>query len=309
MQLKPKRKNHNRSSTSASISRDRRGKNRRREPWHHRRRQPSYRIQISRHFHRLGFATTAKSESTPPLRNLEAKVDQNFNCKSELDLDSSKLRIKKMDEQAILADNELDIVILDKSGDEHHEYTDENEDNITLIEAVNTFDVSGSLIGFKRESFEEMYQLYCLHAQEVGFSVRKNTQMRNSTGAVTEKYYVCSSEGVKNITEIVPLSNQEKKWTWRRNITRTNCKASLRVRRGQDGLLEVIEHVQEHNHELSRKEWSQDISVLDPQRTTTNGRKKMIKGQLEKGKKKTNNAASSTQLNEFGSKTLNPQVF
>ncbi|KAH6756610.1 hypothetical protein C2S53_001791 [Perilla frutescens var. hirtella] len=159
-----------------------------------------------------------------------------------------------MDEQAILADNELDIVILDKSRDEHHEYTDENEDNITLIEAVNTFDVSGSLISFKRESFEEMYQLYCLHAQEVRFIVRKNTQMRNSTGAVTEKYYVCSSEGVKNITEIVPLSNQEKKWTRRRNITRTNCKASLRVRRGQDGLLEVIEHVQEHNHELSRKE-------------------------------------------------------
>ncbi|KAH6783378.1 hypothetical protein C2S52_008337 [Perilla frutescens var. hirtella] len=101
-----------------------------------------------------------------------------------------------------------------------------------------------------------MYESYCLHAREVGFSVRKNTQRRNCTGAMTEKYYVCSSEGVRNNTAIVPLSNQEKKWTQRRNIKRTNCKASLRVRRGQDGLLEVIEHVQEHNHELSKKEWS-----------------------------------------------------
>ncbi|KAH6785155.1 hypothetical protein C2S51_037610 [Perilla frutescens var. frutescens] len=123
------------------------------------------------------------------------------------------------DEHAIVADNELDIDILDNSGDENHEYNDENEQSITLIERVNTFDLSVSLISFKRESFKEI-------------------------------------EGVRNNTAIVPLSNQEKKWTRRRNITRTNCKASLRVRRGQDGLLEVIEHVQEHNHELPKKEWS-----------------------------------------------------
>ncbi|KAH6778399.1 hypothetical protein C2S51_009711 [Perilla frutescens var. frutescens] len=164
--------------------------------------------------------------------------------------------IAEKEQNAIVADNELDIDILDNSGDENHEHNDENEQSITLIQRVNTFDLSGSLIGFKRESFKEMYELYCLHAREVGFSVKKNTQRRNSTGAVTEKYYVCSSEGVRNNTTIVPLSNQEKKWTRRRNITCTNCKASLRVRRGQDGLLEVIEHVQEHNHELSRKEWS-----------------------------------------------------
>ncbi|KAH6804556.1 hypothetical protein C2S51_032803 [Perilla frutescens var. frutescens] len=79
--------------------------------------------------------------------------------------------------------------------------------------------------------------------------------MNNNTGAVIEKYYVCSSEVVGNNATIVPLSNQHEKGTRRRNITQTNCKASLRVKRGQDGLLEVIEHIQERNHELSRKEW------------------------------------------------------
>ncbi|KAH6788147.1 hypothetical protein C2S52_007699 [Perilla frutescens var. hirtella] len=75
--------------------------------------------------------------------------------------------IAEKEQNAIVADNELDIVILDKSGNEHHEHTDENGQSITLIERVNTFDLSDSLIGFKRKSFKEMYELYCLHAREV----------------------------------------------------------------------------------------------------------------------------------------------
>ncbi|KAH6771474.1 hypothetical protein C2S52_016277 [Perilla frutescens var. hirtella] len=111
-------------------------------------------------------------------------------------------------------------------------------------------------MGFKRQSFQEMYELYCLHAREVGFSVRKNTQRNNSTGDVIEKYYVCSSEGLKKSSTSSTLSGEKAKRKRTRNITRTDCKASLRVKRGRDGLLEVIEHIEEHNHELSRKEWS-----------------------------------------------------
>ncbi|KAH6805205.1 hypothetical protein C2S51_030036 [Perilla frutescens var. frutescens] len=52
------------------------------------------------------------------------------------------------------------------------------------------------------------------------------------------------------------------------------------------------------------------MTVLDPSKTTTKGRKKRIKGQLEKGrKKKTIDTAKSIQLDEFGSKTPNPRLF
>ncbi|KAH6764521.1 hypothetical protein C2S51_015770 [Perilla frutescens var. frutescens] len=52
------------------------------------------------------------------------------------------------------------------------------------------------------------------------------------------------------------------------------------------------------------------ISVLDPPKTTTKGRKKRIKGQPEKNrKKKTSDAANSIELDEFGSKTPNPRLF
>ncbi|KAH6762432.1 hypothetical protein C2S52_019865 [Perilla frutescens var. hirtella] len=258
---------------------------RRREPLHHRRREPSYRLQISGRLCLLGFATTAKSELAPPSRNHEDKVtikkmDEEPVMIHENSGDEREECIAENEQNVIVADNKLDIDILDNSGYENHEHNDENEQSITLIERVNTFDLSGSLIGFKRENFKEMYELYCLHAREIGFSVRKNTQRRNSTGAVIEKYYVCSSERVRNNTAIVPLSNQEKKWTRRRNITRTNCKAPLRVRRGQDGLLEVIEHVQEHNHELSRKEWSH---IHRSQRSITDDKAVHIEDMISSG--------------------------
>ncbi|KAH6796316.1 hypothetical protein C2S51_037302 [Perilla frutescens var. frutescens] len=164
--------------------------------------------------------------------------------------------VAEKEQNAIVVVNEVDIVILEKSGDEHEEFVDENEHNITLPEKDDTLDLSGSLIGFKRQSFQEMYELYCLHAREVGFSVRKNTQRNNSTGVVIEKYYVCSSERLKKSSTLSTLSGEKTKRKRTRNITRTDCKASLRVKRGRDGLLEVIEHIEEHNHELSRKEWS-----------------------------------------------------
>ncbi|KAH6807712.1 hypothetical protein C2S51_028820 [Perilla frutescens var. frutescens] len=164
--------------------------------------------------------------------------------------------IAEKEQNAIVVVIEVDIVVLEKSGDDNQEFADENEQNITLPEKVDTLDLSGSLIGFKRHNFQEMYGLYCLHTQEVGFSFRKNTQRNNSTGAVIEKYYVCSSEALKKSSASSTSSGEKGKRKRTRNITRTYCKASLRVKRGRDGLLEVIEHIEKHNHELSKKEWS-----------------------------------------------------
>ncbi|KAH6813241.1 hypothetical protein C2S51_022259 [Perilla frutescens var. frutescens] len=83
------------------------------------------------------------------------------------------------------------------------------------------------------------------------------------------------------------------------------------IEEGSKSIFEAVEALATTPNLIEETDVStSSISVLDPQRTTTKGRKKRIKGQLEKGKKKkTNNAASSTQLNEFGSKTPNPRLF
>ncbi|KAH6837122.1 hypothetical protein C2S53_017292 [Perilla frutescens var. hirtella] len=101
-----------------------------------------------------------------------------------------------------------------------------------------------------------MYELYCKHAREVGFGVRKNTQRTNSLGQLIEKYYVCSNEGVKKNGKVGESSNQDQITFRQNNITRTDCKTFLRVKKNDDGMLEVIDHNEEHNHELSRKKWS-----------------------------------------------------
>ncbi|KAH6803005.1 hypothetical protein C2S51_034451 [Perilla frutescens var. frutescens] len=117
--------------------------------------------------------------------------------------------------------DEQALVVLDGSGGEHDESTAEKEHS-----EGDALDFSGSLIGVKRQSFEQMFELYCQHAREVGFSVRKNTQRRNSVGVVTEKYYVCSNEGFKRCTALGSLSTQKPKKMRIGNITRTDCKAS-----------------------------------------------------------------------------------
>ncbi|KAH6780052.1 hypothetical protein C2S52_011289 [Perilla frutescens var. hirtella] len=101
-----------------------------------------------------------------------------------------------------------------------------------------------------------MYELYCKHAREVGFGVRKNTQRTNSLGQVIAKYYVFSNEGVKKKSKVGESSNEDQISFWQNNITRTDCKAFLRVKKNDEGMLEVIDHNEEHNHELSRKKWS-----------------------------------------------------
>ncbi|KAH6800829.1 hypothetical protein C2S52_001293 [Perilla frutescens var. hirtella] len=83
-----------------------------------------------------------------------------------------------------------------------------------------------------------MYELYCKHAREVGFGVRKNTQKTNSIGQVIEKYYVCSNEGVKKKAKVDKSSNQDQIIFRQNNITCTDCKAFLRVKKNHDGMLE-----------------------------------------------------------------------
>ncbi|XP_056696369.1 uncharacterized protein [Spinacia oleracea] len=63
-------------------------------------------------------------------------------------------------------------------------------------------DVQGSLVGFTRKTFEEIYDLYKQHASVIGFSVRKHTtRYHTGTFNIIEKNYCCSAEGKTNSSE------------------------------------------------------------------------------------------------------------
>ncbi|KAL3651853.1 hypothetical protein CASFOL_004855 [Castilleja foliolosa] len=125
-------------------------------------------------------------------------------------------------------------------------------------------DISGSLMGLKRKNIQDFYELYCEHAREVGFGVRKTTSRSNDAGVIIEKYFVCSCEGTKRpSTSSHSVEKKEKKG----NITRTGCKASLRVKMNSDGDYEVVSHNTLHNHtfwkDSSRAHHSERLITAD----------------------------------------------
>ena len=118
----------------------------------------------------------------------------------------------------------------------------------------DVIEITGSLVGIKRNTIEEIYKLYCSHARAVGFSVRKSTtrsSIDNFKNKIMEKYYVCSSAGRRD-DKIQEINDQKKRKT---PTTRTGCKATLRVKLNDEDMYEIMNHVIEHNHHLTRKEW------------------------------------------------------
>ncbi|XP_073138365.1 protein FAR1-RELATED SEQUENCE 5-like [Henckelia pumila] len=133
---------------------------------------------------------------------------------------------------------------------------------IPASEDDNTYsvDITGSLIGLTRKTIDEMYQLYSNHARAVGFSVRKSTtRYCNNQKVVIEKYFLCSCSGTKKIEDSNPdnLSGGSVGKIGKRScLTRTGCKALLRVKLNDECLYEVVSHVMIHNHAFTRIEWS-----------------------------------------------------
>nr|GME10621.1 protein FAR1-RELATED SEQUENCE 5-like [Ipomoea batatas] len=136
-----------------------------------------------------------------------------------------------------------------------------NEENVMNEE--NEVGICGSLEGLKRKTLDEMYELYAQHSRALGFSICKSTtRMKNNR--IVEKYFVCSFEGTrkaknpqgtsksKNLDNQSEVSSSKGK---RKNITRTGCEASMRVRLNDEDVYEVAHHITSHNHPLTRKEW------------------------------------------------------
>ncbi|CAA0831418.1 Protein FAR1-RELATED SEQUENCE 5 [Striga hermonthica] len=148
------------------------------------------------------------------------------------------------------------VTLVDSSDELDGSNVDKEPSNMILFneEQGDVVDLFGSLVGLKRWKIEDIYDLYCDHAREVGFTVRKTTTRCNHAGVVIEKYYVCSCQGSKRSTSS-STSNQVQRKEKKRCITRTGCQAYLRVKMNSKGVYEVIGHNTQHNHTLHRKVW------------------------------------------------------
>ncbi|KAF8035210.1 hypothetical protein BT93_C1286 [Corymbia citriodora subsp. variegata] len=114
------------------------------------------------------------------------------------------------------------------------------------------------LSGMEFESHGEAYSFYQEYARSMGF----NTAIQNSRRSKTSREFIdakfaCSRYGTKREYEKSfnrPRARQSKQdpdnATGRRACAKTDCKASMHVKRRSDGKWVIHSFVKEHNHEL-----------------------------------------------------------
>ncbi|CAL1392297.1 unnamed protein product [Linum trigynum] len=114
------------------------------------------------------------------------------------------------------------------------------------------------LSGMEFESHSSAYAFYQEYARSMGF----NTAIQNSRRSKTSREFIdakfaCSRYGTKREYEKScnkPRSRQEKQepenGTSRRSCSKTDCKASMHVKRRPDGKWVIHSFVKEHNHDL-----------------------------------------------------------
>jgi hypothetical protein len=114
------------------------------------------------------------------------------------------------------------------------------------------------LSGMEFESHGEAYSFYQEYARSMGF----NTAIQNSRRSKTSREFIdakfaCSRYGTKREYDKSfnrPRARQNKQdcenATGRRSCAKTDCKASMHVKRRPDGKWVIHSFVKEHNHEL-----------------------------------------------------------
>nr|XP_028963965.1 protein FAR-RED ELONGATED HYPOCOTYL 3 isoform X3 [Malus domestica] len=114
------------------------------------------------------------------------------------------------------------------------------------------------LFGMEFESHGEAYSFYQEYARSMGF----NTAIQNSRRSKTSREFIdakfaCSRYGTKREYDKSynrPRARQNKQDpenpTGRRSCSKTDCKASMHVKRRPDGKWVIHNFVKEHNHEL-----------------------------------------------------------
>ncbi|KAG8367810.1 hypothetical protein BUALT_Bualt16G0111400 [Buddleja alternifolia] len=101
-------------------------------------------------------------------------------------------------------------------------------------------------VGQVMKSIGDTYLLYCEYAHAKGFGVKKGDQ-RYFTGTkeIQAKEFECSCQGTKD-----EKCSNDRVPVYQKLITRTGCKARLRVGREKGGEWKVTRFVLEHNHEM-----------------------------------------------------------
>ncbi|XP_073133747.1 protein FAR1-RELATED SEQUENCE 5-like [Henckelia pumila] len=120
--------------------------------------------------------------------------------------------------------------------------------NIEVQNEKNVVDVLESklLVGTIMNDIEDDYLLYCQYAHAKGFSVRKGDQRCFShTNELQSKEFNCSCEGSKD-----EKSSSKKIPVYQKLVTRTKCKAKLKITRERGGEWRVSRFFTEHNHEM-----------------------------------------------------------
>ncbi|KAH9618405.1 hypothetical protein KSS87_022842 [Heliosperma pusillum] len=114
------------------------------------------------------------------------------------------------------------------------------------------------LPGMEFVSHQEAYAFYQEYARSMGF----NTAIQNSRRSKTSREFIdakfaCSKYGTKreydkgNRPRVRQSSHQEpESATGRRSCGKTNCKASMHVKRRMDGRWVIHSFIREHNHDL-----------------------------------------------------------
>ncbi|XP_075508180.1 protein FAR1-RELATED SEQUENCE 5-like [Primulina tabacum] len=121
----------------------------------------------------------------------------------------------------------------------------ENVDVLTEISVVDILE-NKLAVGSIVNSVEEAYLLYCQYAHAKGFNVRKGDQRCfPKTNELQSKEFNCSCEGLKDekcSSKRIPV--------YQKLITRTKCKAKLKITREKGGEWRVSRFLEEHNHEM-----------------------------------------------------------
>uniref|UniRef100_A0A0A0KV81 Protein FAR1-RELATED SEQUENCE n=1 Tax=Cucumis sativus TaxID=3659 RepID=A0A0A0KV81_CUCSA len=114
------------------------------------------------------------------------------------------------------------------------------------------------LPGMEFESHSEAYSFYQEYARSMGF----NTAIQNSRRSKTSREFIdakfaCSRYGMKreydksfNRPRVRQTKQESENSTGRRACAKTDCKASMHVKRRADGKWVIHSFVKEHNHEL-----------------------------------------------------------
>ncbi|KAG8379780.1 hypothetical protein BUALT_Bualt07G0125000 [Buddleja alternifolia] len=120
------------------------------------------------------------------------------------------------------------------------------------------------------------YLLYCKYAHAKGFSVKKGDQRCfPHTKELQSKDFECSCEGVKDERRSI-----NRKPVYQKPITRTGCKARLKVGREWGGEWKVTKFLMEHNHEMVA---SDQIHLLRSSRNISHAHKSTLEAMVNAG--------------------------